>query len=91
MMFERVEGRVKRPQRVAEEAVLGLSRRRRRVSRHVMGALVVRDEYWRAFDVRVVDVRQRQTAGAHAYQQEERDTGVPDPRLTAEHRFQLSD
>jgi hypothetical protein len=71
--------------------MLGLGRRLRRIGRDVMGALVVRDQYGTARDIGVVGVQKPDTARAEACQEQERDAGVPDPRLTAKHQIQLSD
>ena len=91
VMFERVERRIKRPKRVAEEAVLRLVRSSRRIRPDVMSALVVCDGNRHAGDVRIVDMQQRQAACPETCEQQEGDTGVPDPGPTAEHQFQLND
>ena len=86
----------RRPGRTNEGNGRGSSGRRRRApcvgsAPDVVGALVVRDQYRTARDIRVVRMRQRDGARAQAGEQQERDTGTPDPRLTAEHRIQLSE
>ena len=76
---------------MTQEAVLGLGRRRYGGGPDVVGAFVVRDQYRTARDIRIVAMRQRDAARAQTDQQQERNADMPDSRLAAEHRIQLTD
>jgi hypothetical protein len=92
MLLELIEGRVERAKRVAEEAVVGFSRRPGRICRDGVGALVVRDRYRAARDIIfALGVRQGDGTRTQAGHQQERDTGTADPRQTAEHQVELND
>ena len=91
-LLELVERRVERTKGMTENAVIVIERRTGGVCPDVMGAFVVRDQYRAARDIRVVRMRQRNSARNQAREQQERDAGTPpDPRGTPEHRIQLTD
>jgi hypothetical protein len=79
VVLELIEGRIVRTKGVAEEAMLGLGGRRRRVSPEVVRAFVVGDQNWTARNIRVVRMRPREAARAEAEQQQKRNAGTPDP------------
>ena len=91
VVLEFIEGRIVRAKGMTQEAVIGLGWLRCRVGRDVVCAFVVRNQYRTARDIRIVAMRQRDAARAQAEQQQERSADMPDSRLPAEHRIQLTD
>src|SRR5688572_30530014 len=91
VLLEFIEGWIERTKGMAEEAMIGVGRRRCRVGADVVRAFVVRNRNRDARDVRLVFMRRREAARAKAGEQQKRDTGTLDPRGTAEHQNQLND
>ena len=91
MMFELVECGIERPERMTQEAVVAVERGAIRCGHNRMRTLIVRDGDGVAVRVAGIVVRKRNRAPTEAGKEEKRDTGTAAPRLTAEHRTQLSD
>src|SRR5687768_12294427 len=91
MMFELVECGIERPERMTEKAVVAVDRGAIRCWSNRMRMLIVRDGDGVAVDVAGIIVRKRNRASTEAGQEQQRDAGTAPPRVTAEHRTQLSE
>jgi hypothetical protein len=91
MVLELVECRIEGTQRVTEEAVAGIDRRRPRIHIDIMGARVVRDDRRTACGiVAAIRMWSCDTAGSETCDEEERDAATVNPRRSAKHHIQLS-
>ena len=86
-----LESGMERPERVAEEAMCGVTFGRLRRGAYEMSGLVVTENDRAAGEVvRPFIMGQSARAGKQTEQDERRDAGTSNPRLRAEHRFELS-